>query len=148
CENWLVQHVRPSFLRVLIADERKTDRRIGRVDGRHSSDRPSSFMPVNWRNALERDMIEIKDEIPYLGIFGFLFLLFERFHPVLEIDNIDPNVVAALRINVVNTSLFLPPLVHSHPAHGRRFILLAFRYAKFVSGSTQKAFHSVYTIIW
>lgn len=65
-------------------------------------------MPVNWGNALERDMIEIKDEIPYLGIFGFLFLLFERFHPVLEIDNIDPNVVAALRINVVNASLFLP----------------------------------------
>ena len=36
------------------------------------ADRPSYFMPVNWGNALEREMIEIKDEIPYLVIFGFL----------------------------------------------------------------------------
>ncbi len=66
-------------------------------------------MPVNWGNALERDMIEIKDEILYLVICRVSFFLFERFHPVLEINNIDPNFVAALRVNVVDALAVPPP---------------------------------------
>ena len=77
-------------------------------------------MPVKWGNARERDMIEIKDEILYFGIFGFLVLLFERFHPVLEINNIDPNLVAALRVSDLGFSLLPLPIAHSHRAHGRR----------------------------
>ena len=62
-------------------------------------------------------MIEIKDEILYLMILGFL--VSKGIDPVLEINNVDPNLVAALRVNDVGCSLFLIPFVHSNRAHGR-----------------------------
>ena len=62
-------------------------------------------------------MIEIKNEILYLMILGFL--VSKGIDPVLEINNVDPNLVAALRVNDVGCSLFLIPFVHSNRAHGR-----------------------------
>jgi hypothetical protein len=62
-------------------------------------------------------MVEIKYQIPYLVMVGFLL---ERIHPVLEINNIDPNLIAALRVNILGVSLFSLPIVHSHPTHSRR----------------------------
>ena len=64
-------------------------------------------------------MIEIKDEILYLMILWFL--VSKGIDPVLKINNVDPNLVAALRVNDVGCSLFLIPFVHSHCAHGRVF---------------------------
>jgi len=58
-------------------------------------------------------MIEIKYEIVYLVIVGFLL---ERIHPIFKIDNIDPNLVAALRVNFLGLSLLPLPIVHSHPS--------------------------------
>jgi hypothetical protein len=65
-------------------------------------------------------MIEIKDEILYLVIAGFLL---QRIHPVFEIYNIEPNRVAALGVGFwVDVSLLKPfPIVHSHRVHGRRY---------------------------
>ena len=60
-------------------------------------------------------MIEIKYEILPLALVGFLL---EMIHPVLEINNIDPNLIAALRVSFPFVSLFFPS-VHSHPAHAR-----------------------------
>src|SRR4030095_213379 len=108
--------MRPPWLRVFIADERKPDRRICGFDGRRYLS--LCVMPVNWGNALERDMIKIKDEILYVMIWRFL--VSERIHPSLEINSIHPNNVATLRVSNVDVSLFLSPIVHSHPAHGRR----------------------------
>src|SRR6184192_3553979 len=62
-------------------------------------------------------MIEIKNEILYLMILGFL--VSKGIDPVLEINNVDPNLVAALRVNDVGCSLFLIPFVHSNRADGR-----------------------------
>src|SRR5437764_7835359 len=62
-------------------------------------------------------MIEIKNEILYLMILRFL--VSKGIDPVLEINNVDPSLVAALRINDVGCSLFLIPFVHSHRAYGR-----------------------------
>jgi hypothetical protein len=63
-------------------------------------------------------MIEIKYQILPLVLVGFL--VSERIHPIVEINNIDPNLVAALRVNFLGLSLFALPIAHSHPAHGRR----------------------------
>src|SRR6266566_9058257 len=69
-EHWLVEQVRPSGLRAVIADERKTDRRPCIFDGLVRVF--LSFVPISWRNAQEREMIEVKDEIFYLVTLGFL----------------------------------------------------------------------------
>lgn len=59
-------------------------------------------------------MIEIKYEILPLVIVGFVL---KMIYPVLEINDIDPNLVAALRVNNVDLSLFSFPIVYSNSPH-------------------------------